>query len=143
LERWYSGTDDLASRPGEMVRALAHAKLEDPDLLSAPHPPLEELLYVALEADRDLHYWRDYAAQKNGTCSFSVNGMPEALRIEFDRRARRYGMSFDQFVIAVLSHLAWRTPFAEDMEPWDDWDPDRRRGLLTALPSADSPSTSP
>ena len=135
LERWYGGTDDLASRPGEVVRALAHARLEDRGLLSTPHPPLEELLYVAMEGDRDAHYWREHAAQQNGTCDFYVTGMPEALRRELDWRARRYGMSFDQYVVAVLGHLAWRTPFAEDMEPWDDWDPDRKAGVVRALPS--------
>ncbi|HET6560284.1 MAG TPA: hypothetical protein VFG72_00265 [Marmoricola sp.] len=54
---------------------------------------------------------------------------------ELDARARRYGMSFAQYVIAVLGHLAWRTPFAEDMEPWEDWDPERARGVVRALPS--------
>lgn len=134
LERWYTGTDDLASRPGEMVRALGHAKLEDPDLLCTPHPPLEELLSLALEKDRDVHYWREFAAQQEFTCAFYVNGMPDALRIELDARATRYGMSFDQYVIAVLGHLAWRTPFAEDMEPWQDWEPQGRASAsVTAL----------
>jgi hypothetical protein len=49
--------------------------------------------------------------------------MPEALYIELTRRADVYGMSPDQYVIAVLGHLAWRTPFAEDMEPFEDWLP--------------------
>ncbi len=40
-------------------------------------------------------------------------------------------MSLDQFVVAVLGHLAWRTPFAEDMEPWEHWSPDQPR--LTAV----------
>jgi hypothetical protein len=33
-------------------------------------------------------------------------------------------MSLDQFVVAVLGHLAWRTPFAEDIGPWEDWVPE-------------------
>lgn len=133
LERWYDGGDDLATRPGEVVRAVTHARLEDPGFLDRPHPPLEELLYLALEKDRDVHYWRDFAAQQNGTCSFYVNGMPEGLRMELSSRASRYGMSFDQYVIAILGHLAWRTPFAEDMEPWEDWDPDRSNTVLRAI----------
>ena len=138
IERWYAGEDDLASRPGEMVRAFVHAKLEVPDLLSQPYPPLEELLSMHLEGDHDRHYWRDFSAQQNGTCSFYINGMPEALNMELGARARQYGMSYDQYVIAVLSHLAWRTPFAEDMEPWEQWLPEHRpAATLTALPSAD------
>ena len=57
--------------------------------------------------------------------------MPEALHVELSRRAHRYGMSFDQYVIAVLGHLAWRTPFAENMEPWEHWSPDQPK--LTAV----------
>ena len=56
---------------------------------------------------------------------FWVDGIPEALHMELSHRARRYGMTDAQFIVALLSTLAWRTPFAEDMEPWDDWDPDR------------------
>lgn len=133
LERWYDGTDDLKSRPGEVVRALTHARLEDPTFLDRPHPPLEELLYLALEKDRDVHYWRHLAAQQNDTCSFYVDGMPEGLHRELSSRASRYGMSFDQYVIAVLGLLAWRTPFAEDMEPWEDWEPDHGNTVLRAL----------
>jgi hypothetical protein len=45
-------------------------------------------------------------------------------------------MSLDQLVIAILGHLAWRTPFAEDCEPFDDyWDPERTpRPSLAMLP---------
>ncbi len=144
LERWYTGTDDLASRPGEVVRALGHAKLEDPDLPTTPHPPLEEVLYLTLEKDRDVHYWREYAAQQEFTCSFSVHGMPESLNIELEARARCYGMSFDQYVIAVLGHLAWRTPFAEDMAPWRDWEPDGRpvAPVTPMVGEVDEPSAS-
>ena len=59
--------------------------------------------------------------------SFAVTGMPMALDRELRHRAQRYGMTLDQFVIALLSHLAWRTPFAEDLEPWEDWLPEELR----------------
>jgi hypothetical protein len=137
VERWYAGDDDFESRPGEMVRALALARQEDPDLLSAPHPPLDELLHLSLERDCDVHYWRDRAAVVPSTVSFSVQSMPEALHRELSHRAQRYGMSFDQYVIAVLGHLAWRTPFAEDMEPWDDWDPERTSRNVRSLAVAE------
>ncbi len=48
--------------------------------------------------------------------------MPEYLHNELSRRAHKYGMSFDRFVVATLGHAAWRTPFAEDLGPWEDWD---------------------
>ena len=70
--------------------------------------------------------------------SFTVEAMPEYLYGELDRRARKYGMSFDQFVVAVLSHLAWRTPFAEDLGPWERWAvPDRSETMatVTTLPT--------
>lgn len=116
-----------------MVRALLYARLEDPELLSRPHPPLDELLYLSLQRDADLHYWRERGAAVEGTTSFWVQGMPDALYREFNRRARRYGMSFDQYVVAVLGHLAWRTPFADDMGPWETWDPDRKEATLHQL----------
>lgn len=73
------------------------------------------------------HHWRDNSAwQQLDTVSFSITGMPEALWSERSRRARVYGMSLDQYVVAILGHLAWRTPFAEDLEPFDSW-PDFRR----------------
>ncbi len=43
--------------------------------------------------------------------------MPLMLHRELNLRAQRYGMSFDQYVVAVLGHLAWRTPFADDLGP--------------------------
>lgn len=137
LERWYTGDDDLESRPGEMVRALAYGLLEDPELLREPVPPLDELLYLSLERDCDMHYWRDRASAVEGTLSFTMQGMPQSLNRELEHRAQRYGMSFDQYVIAVLGHLAWRTPFAEDMGPWDDWDPDRQPSTISRLTIAD------
>ena len=124
LERWFTGEDDFASRPAEVVKALAHAKLEVPTLLSTPHPPLEELLHLALRKDEEHAYWRDHAAQVEGTSSFWVGGMPDALQHELSARAHIYGMSFDQYVVAVLGQAAWRTPFAEDMGPWHAWYPE-------------------
>lgn len=137
IERWYAGVDDLESRPGEMVRALLYARLEDPELLTDPHLPLDELLYLSLEQDGDVHYWRDRAAFAEGTVSFSIAGMPDALHRELNSRAHRYGMSLDQYVIAVLGHLAWRTPFAEDMQPWENWDPERTQSSVLKLSSVD------
>lgn len=137
VERWYAGTDDLESRPAEMVRALLYARLEDPELLSDPHLPLDELLYLSLARDSDDHYWRDHAAFAEGTVSFSITGMPDALHRELNSRAHRYGMSFDQYVLAVLGHLAWRTPFAEGMGPWEDWDPERTQASVATLSSVD------
>lgn len=122
-ERWLTGRDHLETRPAEVVNAIAYALLEDPTLLAVPLPPLDELLHDALEEQHESH-WGDFEACRQGnTVSFMIAGMPEALQIELNGRARRYGMSFDQFVIAVLGHLAWRTPFAEDMEPWNAWIP--------------------
>ena len=136
-ERWWGGEDDLESRPGELVRAVTLAKMEDPDLLSVPHPPLDELLYQPLQRDIDEHHWRDVAASdQQESVSFHLGHVPAALHIELNRRASLYGMSLDQFVIALLGHLAWRTPFAEDCEPFDDWDPERpgRVGELKPVP---------
>jgi hypothetical protein len=137
IERWYDGTDDDVSRPGEMVRALALGVLEDPDLLSEPLPPLDELLYLSLDRDGDLHYWRNRGATVEDTLSFVVQSMPRMLHRELNLRAQRYGMSFDQYVVAVLGHLAWRTPFADDMGPWETWDPDRPEAGVTRLSIAE------
>ena len=129
-ERWFTGSDDPENRPAEVVNAIALALLEEPALLAKPLPPLDELLHDALKDQHHFH-WRDFAAHRQGdTVSFSISGMPEALHVELSRRAHRYGMSFDQYVIAVLGHLAWRTPFAENMEPCEHWSPDQPK--LTA-----------
>ena len=132
IERWYSGQDDVQTRPGEMISALGAGLLEDPDLLAQPLPPLDELLYLSLEQDCDVHYWRDRAAWLDGTVSFYVNNMPEELHGELHKRAQKNGMSFDQYVVAILGHLAWRTPFADDLGPWETWDPERS-GSVTPL----------
>ena len=133
IERWYAGQDDLETRPGEMVRALQYARLEDPGLLSTPHLPLDELLYLSLEQESDIHYWRDRAAVMEESVSFSVHCMPSALYREMNLRAQRYGMSLDQYIVAVLGHLAWRTPFADDLEPWENWLPDRPEASVHKL----------
>jgi len=119
-ESW--AEDELATRPGALNRAIGFGLLERPDLLSSPVSPLNELLYDALhEADR-VHQFRDRSAWEAGDCvSFGIDGMPEYLYAELSRRATRYGMSLDQFVILALGHLAWRTPFAEDLGEWENW----------------------
>ena len=137
IERWYAGQDDLETRPGEMVRALQYARLEDPELLSKPHLPLDELLYLSLERESDIHYWRDRSAVMDGSVSFSVHCMPSALHAELSLRAQRYGMSLDQYIVAVLGHLAWRTPFADDLEPWEKWLPDRPEASVHKLSTSE------
>lgn len=134
-ERWWSDADDESSRAAVLLAALGSARLEDPDLLSTPHAPLDQVLYDPLGTDPRAH-WRDAAAWRQVECvSFAITGMPYALDRELRHRAQRYGMTFDQFVIAILGHLAWRTPFAEDMEPWDDWWPaDTSRPDATVSP---------
>jgi hypothetical protein len=81
-------------------------------------------LYEPID-DRTPNLWRDFMAwRQDNTVSFAIEGVPEALYIELNHRAGRYDMSLDQFIIAMLGHLAWRTPFAEDMGPWEQWDPE-------------------
>lgn len=120
-ESWH--VDDEPTTRLTLTRAVSASVLEVPDLFAEPRTPLDELLHDPLE-DAHGHCWRDTAAWRGeGTMSFAVQGMPQALYAELSRRADVYGMSFDQFVVAVLGHLAWRTPFAEDLEPFDDWLP--------------------
>lgn len=121
-EQWWS-EDDLADRPGELDRALAHALLQDPDLLRVPVAPLDELLHDPLHQGQQDHQFRDMSAWERGeVVSFGVSGMPEALFCEIGQRAAKFGMSADQYIVAALGHLAWRTPFAEDLGPWESWD---------------------
>jgi hypothetical protein len=139
-ERWWHDDEEWARR-ALLIQALSVARLEDPELLSTPHAPLDQLLYDPLGPDARAH-WRDVAAWRQPDCvAFSVQGMPAALDAELRRRAERYGMTFDQFVIAILGHLAWRTPFAEDLEPWEHWvpdQPDRPPASITPLRLADA-----
>lgn len=118
------------------MQALAKARLEDRQLLSTPHPPLDELLYHPLDTHERDHFRDAAATRQQESVSFSIDRMPVALDMELRSRAEQYGMSLDQFVIAILGHLAWRTPFAEDMEPWEQWDPDAQpRASLSVLPT--------
>ncbi|GAA1139784.1 hypothetical protein [Nocardioides aquiterrae] len=126
-ELWWAAGDDDWVRHALLIRALSSVRLEDPDFLSTPHAPLDQLLYDPLGSD-PRHHWRDVAAWRpEGAVSFAIAGMPMALDIELRHRAERYGMTLDQFVIAILGHLAWRTPFAEDLGPWEDWVPEDAR----------------
>ncbi|WP_028637466.1 hypothetical protein [Nocardioides sp. URHA0032] len=135
-ERWWSDGDEDWVRNALLLEALGRARLEDPQLLSTPHTPLDQLLYDPLSRDPQAH-WRDTAALRQADCvSFFVEGMPFGLDRELRHRAERYGMTFDQFLITLLGHLAWRTPFAEDLEPWEDWWPEeasRTRSSVTPL----------
>lgn len=120
-ERWH--VDDEPTTRITLTRAVAASVLKVPDLFAQPRTPLDELLHDPLQ-ETHLQSWRDDAAwQSEGNVSFSVVGMPQGLVHELSRRASAYGMSLDQFVVAVLGHLAWRTPFAEDMEPYESWLP--------------------
>lgn len=120
-ERWFD--DDEPRTRTTVTRAVSASVLEVPDLFAHPRRPLDELLHDPLR-EQHQHDWRDVAAwQSEGNVSFSIQGMPQALHSELSRRAALYGMSEDQYVIAILGHLAWRTPFAEDLEPWEGWEP--------------------
>jgi hypothetical protein len=120
---WYD--DGIGNnRRLELTRAVSAALLEEPDLFREPWLPFDELLHDPLREDHARH-WRDLSARwQDGATSFSIADMPEALFGELSRRAPLYGMSMDQYVIALLGHLAWRTPFAEDMGPWESWAPE-------------------
>lgn len=124
---WWIDPQDDDAHLAILLLGLAAARLEDPTLLSSPHAPLDQVLYDPLGVDRRNH-WREAAALRQGECvSFALTGVPHALDRELRHRAERYGMTLDQFVIAVLGHLAWRTPFAEDLAPWEDWVPEDTR----------------
>lgn len=112
---------DVPGRQTDVTFTLARGRVEDPQLLSSVMPPLDELLFEPIDERRG-DIWRDLmACRQDETISFCIEGMPEALYGELNRRAGHYGMTADQFVILTLGHLAWRTPFAEDMAPWDSW----------------------
>jgi hypothetical protein len=117
--------DQMGERPAELNRAIGHALLENPQLLAKPVSPLNELLYDALEQDRQDHVFLQGSRWAGDeSISFHIHDMPASLYSELAQRAGRYGMSFDHYVVAVLGLAAWRTPFAEDLGPWDDWDVD-------------------
>jgi hypothetical protein len=138
-ERWWNGPEAPEDRARAVLRAVAYARMEDPGFLATAHLPLDEVLIDPFEVKAADH-WREYAASKQQeSVSFCLGAMPVALHSELSRRAEQYGMTFDQFVIAILGHLAWRTPFAEDIEPWEQWLPDSehtgrgRAGTVVAL----------
>ncbi|NHA66838.1 hypothetical protein [Phycicoccus flavus] len=137
---WWT-EEDLAEQPVALTAAVAHALVEDPDLLERPTLPLDELLYLAVRTCEQDHHLRDLAAWRPGeNVSFSISGMPDALHHEIQARARRYGMSGDQYAILALGHLCWRTPFAEDLggDEWG-WEPPHVR----PGPSSDPPRLRP
>ena len=139
-EAWWSDYGER-NREAELNRAIGHALLEDPRLFELPLSPLIELLHDVLAEHSRRHLIEDTAAWEAGeVVSFSIAGMPEHLHNELSRRAQKYGMSFDRFVVATLGHAAWRTPFAEDLGPWEDWDlpGTTTSATTTALPSAAS-----
>ena len=127
VHRLYSLDTISLPRPGELIVALTHALLERPEILREPGVPLDELLYDPLNQQDIDHHWRNANAWGTEfTVSFSITGMPENLHSEIRRRADVYGMSEDQYVIAALGHLAWRTPFADDLGTLDSWVPEER-----------------
>ena len=109
---WLTG-DDPDARAGRVVRALGLARLEDPALLSVPHPPLDEILHDAVEVRRRNQWPHHAAAPPTGST------MPRELDLELRHRAEQYGMSVDQFVSALLAR---RTP-SPDVGPREEWLP--------------------
>lgn len=132
-ERWYAD-DERSARAMALVQGLTRARLADPDLLSTAHLPLDELLHDPLDVNpADL--FREHAAFKQcESVSYVIDGMPVALERELRERSKHYGMTQHQFVIALLGHLAWRTPFAEDIAPWEAWCPPRPSRTLRSVP---------
>ena len=119
---------DATLSPSLVAQAVTLALLEDPELFADPLPPLDELLHNPLETPVDVEGWRQVAVgQQVETLGLWVDGVPAALGSELEARARQHGMSLAQFIVALLGTLAWRTPFAEDLEPWESWLPDQRR----------------
>lgn len=56
-ERWWQGDDEDWVRNALLLEALGRARLEDPDLLSTPHAPLDQILYDPLSRDPGAHCW--------------------------------------------------------------------------------------
>jgi hypothetical protein len=144
-EHFLQDEQSLVTRPAELARAISLALLEDPELFASPYPPLDELLHNPLERELDLDHWRDVAvSQQVETVGFWLDGVPASLSFELNRRARQHGMTEQQLIVAMLSTLAWRTPFAEDMEPYPSWFPegldDKPRGELRSLDARSDPS---
>jgi hypothetical protein len=133
-ERWWSSDLGEPNRGAEFTRALARALLEDPHLLSVPTTPLIELLYDVLSEQSGHHLLDDSAAwDADEVVSFGIAGMPQSLHGELSRRPSKYGLSVDRYVVLALGHLARRTPFAEDLGPWEDWTVPELAGNRAAL----------
>ncbi|WP_169744219.1 hypothetical protein [Knoellia aerolata] len=146
-EAWWSDVAE-PNREAELNRAVSHGLIEDPELFRTPVSPLIELLHDVLSEHSRAHVFDDAAAWDAGdVVSFVVAGMPESLYAEFNRRATRYGMSLDRFVIATLGHCAWRTPFAEDLGPWESWEVPQTQpsapAILRAVQSMSDPEDAP
>jgi hypothetical protein len=141
-EAWWSDFGE-PNREAELTRAIGSALLEDPDLFAVPVSPLIELLHDILTEHSRRHLFDDTAAWEAGpVVALSIAGMPEYLHQELSRRAQKYGMSLDRFVVATLGHAAWRTPFAEDLGPWEDWDIARPASPPTPLRLTTGPDDS-
>lgn len=140
-EAWWSDGVE-PNREAELNRALGHALVEDPELFRTPVSPLIELLHDVLSEHSQAHVFDNTGAWNAGeVVSFSIAGMPESLYQELSRRAVKYGMSFDRFVVATLGHCAWRTPFAEDLGPWESWTvPETPPSSPTVLRAVRNPS---
>lgn len=133
-EQWWSSDYGEPDRRAELTRALGHALLENPDLLTTPTTPLIELLHDVLSQQSGRDLLDDSAAADAGdVVSFSIAGMPEQLHGQLSRRADAYEMSMDRYVVLALGHLAWRTPFAEDLTVWQQWDASASPGDVVSL----------
>ena len=99
-ERWLMGADpdDLAAL---MVHSLALARLEDPELLSTPHAPLEEILDAP------------------GPRRTGMSG----VHADLERLAQQQGTTSDQLAAAVLAQLAVATSSAHDARTAPTWPP--------------------
>ena len=125
---------DVDLRPALVAQTVSIALLEDPALFADPLPPIDELLHNPLEVQVDTEAWRQIAVgQQVESVGMWVDGIPTALCGELEARARKHGMSLAQFIVALLGTLAWRTPFAEDLEPWESWLPDAGRHSTAPL----------
>jgi hypothetical protein len=112
---WSSAApEDLAALT---VHCLALARLEDPDLLSTPHAPLEEIL-------------DEPAARRSGM---------SAVFADLERLAQQGGTTSAQLAAAVLAQLAASSSSAEEGDPWPDRTPHRpSRARLRLLPGGAS-----
>lgn len=89
-EQWLMGADPDALA-AQIVHGLAQARLEDPELLSTPHAPLEELV-------------GDPAADHRGL---------SAVYADLERLAQQQGTSSEHLAAAVLAQLAASSSVAD------------------------------